>query len=152
MSSSSENSDEDDSMRPSSFIRYWEEIRPSSTDEDSEPEVLPWRRNRHRTVPSSNEYQQNGNNEESNENAQAGNTVRKPSFWDWIGSKDFWMCVGFRDCMDFIMFLAFLCIVSLCSLLLYNLYLYFYISDKCKILLTIYIPFLGNFVFISCFF
>ena len=48
MSSSSENSDEDDCTRPSSFMKYWEEIRPSSTDEeeDSEPVALR-RRNWH---------------------------------------------------------------------------------------------------------
>ena len=39
MSSSSDCSDEDDGKQPSSLLEYWDRIRPSSTDEDSEPEV-----------------------------------------------------------------------------------------------------------------
>ena len=60
MSSSTDCSDEDDDNQPSSLMKYWAEIRPSSTDEDSEPEVTPARTSRFE-VSSSTECPHNEN-------------------------------------------------------------------------------------------
>ena len=65
-------SDEDDGKQPSSLLKYWEEIRPSSTDEESEPEVVP-ARNQRLDVSSSTEYRKNEINDMRNENSQAEN-------------------------------------------------------------------------------
>ena len=73
MSSSSDCSDEDEGKQPSSLLRYWQEIRPSSTDEDSEPEVTP-ARTPNLKVSSSTECQQNGNNNSSYENPRGENS------------------------------------------------------------------------------
>ena len=68
MSSSSDCSDEDDAKQPSSLIEYWNTIRPSSTDEESEPEVAPVR-NQRLEVSSSTECRQNENSNIRNENS-----------------------------------------------------------------------------------
>ena len=70
MSSSTDCSDEDDDNQPSSLMKYWAEIRPSSTDEDSEPEVTPARTSRFE-VSSSTECPQNENYNRRNENPPA---------------------------------------------------------------------------------
>ena len=73
MSSTSDCSDEDDDNQPSSLMKYWAEIRPSSTDEDSEPEVTPARTSRFE-VSSSTESPQNEKYEKINENPTAETT------------------------------------------------------------------------------
>ena len=72
MSSSPDCSDEDDGKQPSSLLKYWEEIRPSSTDEESEPEVAP-AKNQRLGVSSSTECRQNEINDIRNRNSQAEN-------------------------------------------------------------------------------
>ena len=72
MSSSPDCSDEDDGKQPSSLLKYWEEIRPSSTDDESEPEVAP-AKNQRLDVSSSTEYRKNEINDMRNENFQAEN-------------------------------------------------------------------------------
>ena len=74
MSSSSDCSDEDDGKQPSSLLEYWDRIRPSSTDEDSEPEVSPVR-NQPLEASNTTECQQNENNDIRNENSQAEETT-----------------------------------------------------------------------------
>ena len=78
ISSSSDCSDEDDGKQPSSFLKYWEEIRPSSTDEEAEPDVGP-ARNQRLDVSSSIECRQNENNDIRNENSQAENITLSQS-------------------------------------------------------------------------
>ena len=72
MSSSSDCSDSDDGKQPSSLMKYWEEIRPSSTDEEVEPLVSP-ARNQHVEVTSSKGCQQNENDNNKIENSQPEN-------------------------------------------------------------------------------
>ena len=73
MSSSSDCSDSDDGKQPSSLMKYWEEIRPSSTDEEVEP-LVSRARNQHLEVSSSKECQQNENDDTKIENSQPENS------------------------------------------------------------------------------